>query len=128
VGDYGNGNSRSRMRQHARFGNKQVVSGRKYDRGVRAGAYAGDEQRRTIDVNRARAETLGCQHVHDFDNAGCALPPGSVLEAAQGHLVRKAEIGGDEAAAEAEGHVEHTYDAQSDVNAANEQYSVLPLD
>ena len=40
----------------------------------------------TIDLERARAETPGTAHVAHFNNAGAALPPQAVLDAAIGHL------------------------------------------
>src|SRR4051812_43776605 len=65
----------------------------------------------TIDVERARADTPGCENVAHFNNAGASLPPRPVLDAVVGHLQREAEIGGYEAAAERADEIEHTYDA-----------------
>jgi cysteine desulfurase/selenocysteine lyase len=64
-----------------------------------------------IDVVRARRETPGCVRVAPFNNAGAALPPAVVLDAVRSHLEREAEIGGYEAAEEADGLIEHAYDA-----------------
>jgi cysteine desulfurase / selenocysteine lyase len=51
-----------------------------------------------IDLNRARQETPGCQHVTHFNNAGAALMPQPVLVATLDHLHREARSGGYEAA------------------------------
>jgi cysteine desulfurase / selenocysteine lyase len=64
-----------------------------------------------IDVERARADTPGCEHVAHLNNAGAALPPAPVLEAVVEHLRREATIGGYEAATERAGRLERTYDA-----------------
>lgn len=64
-----------------------------------------------IDVERARAETPGCEHVLHLNNAGSSLPPRPVLEATIGHLELEARIGGYEAHEQNEAAIERFYDA-----------------
>ena len=65
----------------------------------------------TFDIERARRDTPGTANVAHLNNAGAALPPTQVTDAVVAHLLREAEIGGYEAAAEGDEQVEHTYDA-----------------
>jgi cysteine desulfurase/selenocysteine lyase len=79
-----------------------------------------------IDVEQARAETPGCAHVTHLNNAGSALPPVTVVDAVVGHLLREAEIGGYEAAAERREDWEHTYDALARlVGGARDEIAVV---
>ena len=55
----------------------------------------------TIDVERARALTPGCEEVLHLNHAGASLLPQPVLDAVVGHLQLEARTGGYEAAAEA---------------------------
>src|SRR5262245_20553845 len=63
-------------------------------RGQRAARSRRHPCRVTIDVERARRETPGCQHVTHLDNAGSSLPTQPVLDAVVGHLELEARIGG----------------------------------
>src|SRR5919107_1087792 len=69
----------------------------------------GRENRMTFDVARARRETPGCERVLHFNNAGAALMPGPVLNAARDYLTLEAEIGGYEAAEREDAAIERFY-------------------
>src|SRR3954467_2367673 len=64
-----------------------------------------------FDLQRARLDTPGCEHVLHMNNAGSALPTQAVLDATITYLQLEARIGGYEAAAREEASIEHTYDA-----------------
>src|SRR3954468_16708671 len=72
-----------------------------------------------IDLERARADTPGVEHVAHLNNAGAALPPRQVLDAVVGHLQREAEIGGYEAAAERKERWADTYDTLAQLIGAH---------
>jgi len=79
-----------------------------------------------IDLARVRADTPGLSHVLHLNNAGAALPPSVVTEAVIGHLRREAEIGGYEAAEEADGLLERSYDAVAQLlNCHREEVAVV---
>jgi selenocysteine lyase/cysteine desulfurase len=60
-------------------------------------------------VERWRRDTPATAGRIHLNNAGAALPPQSVLDTMTGHLLREAEIGGYEAAEEAEERLEEVY-------------------
>lgn len=62
-----------------------------------------------FDVSRARNDTPGCANVTHFNNAGAALMPRPVLEAVVGHLELESQIGGYEAAEQAEADIASVY-------------------
>jgi cysteine desulfurase / selenocysteine lyase len=64
-----------------------------------------------IEVARFRDETPGCATVAHFNHAGASLMPAPVVDAVIEHLRREAEIGGYEAADEAEERLEGVYDS-----------------
>lgn len=79
-----------------------------------------------FDLQRARQETPGCAHVLHFNNAGSALPPQCVLDAAIAHLQLEARIGGYEAAEEARQAIQHTYDALANLlNCTREEIALV---
>jgi len=73
----------------------------------------------TIDVERARRETPGCDHVTHLNNAGSALPPQPVLDAVVGHLELEALTGGYEAHEQNEAAIERFYGAAAELLGAH---------
>src|SRR5215211_5893087 len=69
----------------------------------------------TFDVARARRETPGCERVLHFNNAGAALMPRPVLDAARDYLTLEAEIGGYEAADREHAAIERFYAAAAEL-------------
>lgn len=65
----------------------------------------------TIDIEKARRETPGCEHVLHFNNAGAALMPQRVLDATVEYLQLEARIGGYEAADARAEEISRVYDA-----------------
>ncbi|MFM9844893.1 MAG: aminotransferase class V-fold PLP-dependent enzyme [Dongiaceae bacterium] len=63
----------------------------------------------TIDIARARRDTPAAAKIVHLNNAGAALPPQPVVAAQIAHLQREAEIGGYEAADEAQSRIGGIY-------------------
>jgi cysteine desulfurase / selenocysteine lyase len=80
-----------------------------------------------IDVERARRETPGCEHVAHLNNAGSSLPPQPVLDATIGHLELEGRIGGYEAHEANEEAIERFYGAAAAlVGARPEEIAFCP--
>lgn len=80
----------------------------------------------SINIQQARADTPGCEHVLHFNNAGAGLMPRPVLEAQLAHLQLEAQIGGYEAAHQAHEQIENSYQAAARlINARPEEIAVV---
>src|SRR5579883_2126935 len=80
----------------------------------------------TFDLQRARQETPGCEHVLHLNNAGASLMPQPVLNATIAHLQLEARIGGYEAAAQASEQLEHAYDtAAALINCSRDEIAFV---
>ncbi len=79
-----------------------------------------------FDLQRARQDTPGCEHVLHFNNAGASLMPRPVLDATIAHLQLEAQIGGYEAADRAHDAIEHTYDAVATlINCSRDEVAII---
>jgi cysteine desulfurase/selenocysteine lyase len=79
-----------------------------------------------FDVDRARSETPGCNHVVHFNNAGASLMPKPVLQAVIEHLSLEAEIGGYEAAETALDRTQRAYDSIAKlINARRQEIAIV---
>ncbi len=63
-----------------------------------------------LNIDELRKDTLGCQHILHFNNAGAALPPMPVTAAIKHHIDLEASIGGYEAATAVKNESELFYD------------------
>lgn len=78
-----------------------------------------------FDLAKIRADTPGTEHRNHLNNAGAALMPRQVLDGVSGYLKREGEIGGYEAAGEAEAALEDTYDTIAKLlNASSEEIAI----
>ena len=79
-----------------------------------------------MDLEKIRAETSGIKNVIHLNNCGAGLMPQPVLDAVVAHLRREAEIGGYEAAREADAAIENSYDAIATLlNCRREEIAVV---
>ncbi len=65
----------------------------------------------SLDIERIRRETPGCERILHFNNAGASLPPQAVTEAMIDYLRLESERGGYEAELESEAAIANTYSA-----------------
>ncbi|MBY5502432.1 aminotransferase class V-fold PLP-dependent enzyme [Rhizobium leguminosarum] len=80
---------------------------------------------KTLDLLRLRADTPGTKNRNHLNNAGAALMPSAVIDAVTAYLNREGEIGGYEAAAEANSLLEGTYDSLATfVNCARDEIAI----
>jgi selenocysteine lyase/cysteine desulfurase len=78
------------------------------------------------DIEQIRQETLGCQQVLHFNNAGAALMPQPVLDAVIAHLQLEAMTGGYEAANATHETIEQVYDSIATlINCQREEIAVV---
>jgi len=75
------------------------------------------------EIDRRRAETLGCQHVVHFNRAGSSLMPGVVRDVVINHCQRETDSGGYEAADEATDCLTALYDSIARLIGANDPRS-----
>jgi len=79
-----------------------------------------------IDVDRARADTPGCELVVHLNNAGASLPPSIVVDTVVGFLRQEAEIGGYELARRSSDAIGDVYESVARlVGAAPEEIAMF---
>ena len=78
-----------------------------------------------MDIETLRAQTPGCRHRTHLNNAGAALMAQPTLDTMTAHLAREAEIGGYEAAAEAQDAVAATHAALAELVGGNAEEMAL---
>ena len=79
-----------------------------------------------FDIDRARRDTPGTDHVLHFNNAGSSLMPQAVLDAQIDHLQLEARIGGYEAAARQKDAVDRVYAAAAQlVGARRDEIAII---
>jgi selenocysteine lyase/cysteine desulfurase len=80
-----------------------------------------------MDIESLRAQTPGCRHRIHLNNAGAALMSQPTLDAMTAHLAREAEIGGYEAAAEAQDAIAATHAALAELVGQSGQAGEIAL-
>ncbi|QBJ92657.1 aminotransferase class V-fold PLP-dependent enzyme [Streptomyces seoulensis] len=75
----------------------------------------------SFDVERARAETPGVNHVIHLNNAGAGLMPQTVVHAMKSHLELESEVGAYEAAERVQATINGVYDAIAGLLNCNPQ-------
>lgn len=78
-----------------------------------------------FDLQKARQETPGTEHVLHFNNAGAALTSQRVLDAQITYLQREAQIGGYEMATESQEAIQNTYQAVARLIGASQEEIAL---
>lgn len=80
----------------------------------------------SIDLSRARADTLGVEHVVHLNNAGASLPPNPVTDAVVAHLRLESELGPYEAAERAQVAVERGHSSVADlINCGTDEIAMF---
>ncbi|GCE20291.1 aminotransferase class V-fold PLP-dependent enzyme [Dictyobacter kobayashii] len=79
-----------------------------------------------FDVERARQDTPGSQHILHLNNAGSSLMPQPVLDATIAHLQLETQIGGYEAVEQRQEVLDHAYDAAAKlINCSRDEIAFM---
>jgi selenocysteine lyase/cysteine desulfurase len=80
----------------------------------------------SVEIDRLRRETPGCEHVIHFNHAGSSLMPAPVRDATVRYIEREAEIGGYETADEYQEQLEAVYDSTARLlNASRNEIAIV---